>query len=228
MKEPAMSERAVLKLRRQDAVHEIKKQFADDARTLKKLISKKRRGGKRETVLEGKCSRILEKSSYAFRTRSSEIGAMTHAQYKTRWCTCEHALSRTPTQVAKQPASLRIAPSFFSRWPGSLFLRVDARSALHFVEARGYRMGTGPNPAPRRRQFRGFESAGTRLVSISRSLFLCMQFNENYPLSRESRYAPCPPPFSLFFRFSRETSFLTRATSDATFAKDSNEIWYGH
>lgn len=156
---------------------------------------------------------------------------MTHAQYKTWWCTCEHALSRTPTQVAKQPASLRIAPSFFSRWPGSLFLRVDARSALHFVEARGYRMGTGPNPVPRRRQFRAFESAGTRLVSISRSFFLRMQFTENYPLSRESRYAPYPPffPFSsLFFRFSRQTFFLARAASDVTFAKHFNEICYGH
>lgn len=109
---------------------------------------------------------------------------MTHAQYKTRLCTCEHALSRTPTRAIhqayarSQPAS---QPGISLSPPLATFLllfllllfRVDARGIHSAVKARGYRIGDRP-----------FFGDPNRPIDLSPSLSSLppRKFDENHPL----------------------------------------------
>lgn len=77
---------------------------------------------------------------------------MTHAQYKARLCTCEHALSRTPTRAIhetyarSQPASQPgISPSPSSRFSfSSSSSSFDAREGAELLGGGGYRIGDRP------------------------------------------------------------------------------------
>lgn len=64
---------------------------------------------------------------------------MTHAQYKTRLCTCEHALSRTPTRgdtrnayARSQPASQPTSQPGISPSPSSRFSFSSSSSSSSF------------------------------------------------------------------------------------------------
>lgn len=124
------------------------------------------------------------RGSYAFRTRSSEkSGAMTHAQYKTRWCArpCTHFHARaahTPTLglcCARSRVLLRVslALAFVAGQPGPvdpLFLR-RRRGARYASWNLGLaELGTGPKRAEGEAIFRRDRRIGRgepALVSIS-------------------------------------------------------------
>lgn len=137
-------------------------------------------------------SQDSRRGSYAFRTRSSEkSGAMTHAQYKTRWCArpCTHFHARaahTPTLgLSSLHASSEFPSSSTFLWlllslpvnrdPDPLFLR-RCRGVRYTSWNLGVtELGTGPNQRRarqrRRRYFGGIpESAAVHpdFVSISR------------------------------------------------------------
>ena len=91
-------------------------------------------------------------------------GAMTHAQYKThhgvRASTHFHAHLRVYIAGTRSRDPSRVLLALSSATSDFLLLRVDARTAIHFVEAPRLPNGDRP-PTQRRRQFWGSESAGT-------------------------------------------------------------------
>lgn len=125
---------------------------------------------------------------------------MTHAKYKTRWCTCEHALSRTPTPTYTALDPFCFARSLCYESVRTLFFYVSMHGLRYTSwKLRGYRMGNDPNGAadnfgdPNRPE----RDSDTRL----RFYRSPPCFHENHPFSFDPRYSRYyflrPTPFAI-------------------------------